>query len=160
MHNVFTSFILYGMLILPIIPTKIYAQTDLFKILQQKDSLMFKQGFDNCKLDVTANLLTDDLEFYHDKGGIDKGKTNFLTTLRNGLCRSGKNEIRRHLVTDSLAVFPMYNNGKLYGAIQTGKHMFAPAGVKPTADPASFIHLWLLADNEWKIARVMSYDHP
>lgn len=136
------------------------AEPTLFDNLQDKDDMMFSQGFDNCDLSITASLMTDDVEFYHDKGGVDKGKKAFLETMRDGLCRTGKNEIRRHLVPNSLAVFPMHNNGILYGAIQTGKHGFAPSGEEVTIAPASFIHLWLLEDDgEWRIARVLSYDH-
>ena len=108
--------------------TSAQAEISLYEKLQVKDKIMFTQGFDNCDLEVTAALMTEDVEFYHDQGGIDKGKNAFLETLRNGLCRTGQNEIRRHLMPDSLAVFPMRKNGKLYGAIQTGKHSFAPPG--------------------------------
>lgn len=136
------------------------AQLNLFDQLQAKDEMMFAQGFDKCNLQITAALMTDDVEFYHDKGGVDKGKKAFLETMKNGLCRTGKNEIRRHLIPNSLAVFPMRNNGELYGAIQTGKHSFAPPGKEITTAPAQFMHLWLLEeDGEWRISRVMSYDH-
>ena len=137
-----------------------HTELNLFDTLQAKDNMMFSQGFDNCDLAITTSLMTEDIEFYHDKGGVDKGKKEILETMQNGLCRSGKNEIRRHLVPNSLAVFPMYNNGKLYGAIQTGKHGFAPLGEEVSIAPASFMHLWLLGeDGEWRIARVLSYDH-
>lgn len=140
--------------------TSAQAELSLFDTLQAKDEMMFAQGFDKCDLQITAALMTDDVEFYHDQGGVDKGKNAFLETMQKGLCRSGQNEIRRHLTPDSLAVFPMRNNGELYGAIQIGKHSFAPPGKEITTEPAQFIHLWLLEkDGEWRIARVLSYDH-
>lgn len=137
-----------------------YAATELFVMLQEKDKLMFEQGFDQCDLSVTTRLITDDLEFYHDNGGIDKSKNAFLETMKGGLCRTGNNPIRRHLVAESLSVFPMYDNGKLYGAIQMGQHGFSAPDELFDGKAASFIHLWLIEDGEWKIARVMSYDHP
>lgn len=140
--------------------TSAQAEVSLFDKLQAKDTMMFAQGFDKCDLQITASLMTDDVEFYHDQGGVDKGKNAFLATMQNGLCSTGQNKIRRHLVPQSLAVFPMRNNGELYGAIQTGKHSFAPPGKEVTTPPAQFMHLWLLEeDGEWRIARVLSYDH-
>jgi hypothetical protein len=131
----------------------------LFRTLKSKDETMFKVGFDQCELQVTAGLMTEDLEFYHDKAGINKGIQAFLKNMREGLCKGGKNKINRHLVEGSLQVFPMYNNGELYGAIQMGEHSFAPPGGKPTGLPAKFIHMWLVENGEWRISRVMSYDH-
>ena len=79
--------------------------------------------------------------------------------MRDGLCQSGENKINRHLVADSMQVFPMSDNGKLYGAIQIGKHNFAPPGEAVSGLPASFMHMWLLENGEWKLSRVLSYDH-
>lgn len=108
---------------------------------------------------VTASLIEDDLAFYHDQGGVDKGEAVFIDTTQSGLCKGGTNKIRRHLVSGTLQVFPMADNGKIYGAIQVGHHQFAPAGETPKGLPARFIHLWLLKDEKWKISRVLSYDH-
>ncbi|GAA0858970.1 nuclear transport factor 2 family protein [Aliiglaciecola litoralis] len=132
----------------------------LFKVLELKDQALFKQGFNQCDLSITASLISDDLEFYHDQGGVDKGKAAFLNTLKNGLCQTGQNKIARHLVSGSLKVFPMYDQGELYGAIQIGEHNFAPSGEPVVVElPARFTHLWLLQDGEWRLARVLSYDH-
>ncbi|MFT6268015.1 MAG: hypothetical protein ACJAVV_000820 [Alphaproteobacteria bacterium] len=140
--------------------TNAHTEESLVDTLQAKDKMLFAQGFDNCDLLTTASLMTEDVEFYHVKSGIDKGKTEFVKTIQNGLCSTGKNKIRRHLIPNSLAVFPMFNNGKLYGAMQTGKYGFALAGEAVTIAPASFTHLWLLGeDEEWRIARVLNYDH-
>lgn len=151
------------MLLIVLIPLFWLAQVsesdELFLVLKQKDEALFKQGFNQCDFDVTASLITDDMEFYHDQGGIDKGKEAFLTTMREGLCQSGENKVNRHLVVNSLQVFPMSDKGKIYGAIQTGKHNFAPPGQPANGLPANFIHLWLLVNGEWQLSRVLSYDH-
>lgn len=151
-----------GLALALILALPVFAQaqeSDLFDILRQKDSELFKQGFDECDLSVSEKLLSKDLEFYHDKGGIDKGIDTFLKTMREGLCREGSNKIRRHLIEKSLKVFPMFDNGELYGAIQMGQHGFAPEGQQLEGKPARFVHLWLLENGQWKIARVLSYDH-
>jgi endonuclease/exonuclease/phosphatase family metal-dependent hydrolase len=124
----------------------------LSRILREKDQLMFEEGFNNCFLEVTESLITDDLEFYHDTGGVTRGKNQFMEDLRSGLCKTGKNPTKRKLVPGTLEVFPLYYNGELYGAVQNGIHSFYQMEAK-------FSHLWLLVEGEWKIARVLSYNH-
>jgi len=61
-----------------------------------------------------------------------------------------------------MAVFPLFENNELYGAIQTGDHEFykikdnVPTELEITA---KFIHLWILEKNVWKLRRVFSYDY-
>lgn len=144
-----------------------YAQVDssseLFKTLKAKDSILFKVGFDKCQIEKSAELMTDDLEFYHDKSGVTNSKIAFVSDMKNGLCKPNNPEkIYRFLVDESLKVFPMYNNGKLYGALQKGKHFFSPSKsmtYKESDNYALFSHLWILEDNQWKLKRVISYNH-
>jgi hypothetical protein len=143
----------------PLSMAQVSESDELFLVLKSKDDALFKRGFNQCDLEVTASLITDDLEFYHDQGGVDKSKNAFLTSLREGLCNTGNNIINRHLVADSLKVFPMFDNGKLYAAIQIGEHNFAPPGQPVNGLPAKFIHLWLLENGDWRLSRVLSYDH-
>jgi hypothetical protein len=138
---------------------QILESDELFLLLKMKDEALFKRGFNQCDLAVTASLISDDLEFYHDQGGFDIGKEALLTTMRKGLCQTGKNKINRHLIADSLQVYPLFDKGKLYGAIQMGEHNFAPPEEPVSGLPAKFIHMWLLVDEEWRLSRVMSYDH-
>lgn len=83
--------------------------------------------------------------------------------MKNGICRDDNPEkVYRFLVEESLEVFPMYNNGKLYGALQNGKHFFSTdenMTYENTDNYALFSHLWLLENGEWKIKRVISYNH-
>ncbi len=134
----------------------------LFKTLKSNDSLLFDVGFNTCNIAAFEGIMADDLEFYHDKGGVTKSKENFLNLFRNGICKSDEFVSRRELVEGSLKVFPLYDNGKLYGAIQEGQHRFfeTPKG-KPeqTGSIASFTHLWIKHGNDWKVTRVLSYDH-
>ena len=71
-------------------------------------------------------------------------------------------DARRELVDESLEVFPLRDNGVLYGAIQRGIHrFFATEEGEPERETsvARFTHLWLLVDGEWKLKRVLSFDH-
>jgi hypothetical protein len=126
--------------------------SELYTTLKSKDSLLFEVGFNQCELSQFEQLVGEDFEFYHDISGVNRSKAEFMATMREGLCRSGENSTRRELVKGSLEVFPLYNNSNLYGAIQRGMHRFGES-------TARFTHLWLLEDNEWKLSRVLSFDH-
>ncbi len=125
---------------------------ELFKILKAKDSLMFEVGFNQCNLEQVKELLPEKFEFYHDKDGIINSRTTFIKTLKENLCSSGKNTTMRILKEGSLEVFPLYQQGELYGAIQTGKHYFGNT-------VARFTNLWLIENGEWMPTKIISYDH-
>ena len=109
------------------------AKNELFELLRKKDSLLFDIGFNQCDLGQTAKLVSENLEFYHDQGGITLGKKAFLESIRTGLCRDTANyRSRRELISGSLQVFPLASDGKLYGAIQMGEHRFFE---KPKGQP-------------------------
>ncbi len=137
--------------------------SELFKMLKAKDSILFKIGFNKCEVEKSAALMFDDLEFYHDKGGITNSKEEFVKTMKNGICRENNPEkVYRFLVEESLEVFPMYNNGKLYGALQNGKHFFSTdknMTYNKTDNYALFSHLWIIENDKWKLKRVLSYNH-
>ncbi|GAB3202382.1 hypothetical protein GCM10027293_28060 [Pontibacter aydingkolensis] len=135
--------------------------SELFKTLQAKDSLIFDISFNTCDVSQFENLLTSDFEFYHDISGITKTRAAFIESIRNGICNLDYKP-RRELVEGSLQVFPLKQNGKVYGAIQTGKHrFFAIEKNKPEyfTSVARFTHLWLLENGTWKLKRALSYDH-
>jgi hypothetical protein len=133
----------------------------LFKTLKTQDSLLFEVGFNTCDISQFENLVSDDFEFYHDKSGITATKADFIASIRDGLCKMDY-KARRELVENSLEVYPLENNGVLYGAIQTGSHRFYEVkDVKPDqlTSVAKFTHVWLLEDGRWKLSRGLSYDH-
>ena len=137
-----------------------YTQDHLFGELKTMDSLIFEYAFKQCDTTALKPLVTEDLEFYHDQSGASYSREAFLGPLP-GLCRMSYKPIRK-LVKGSLQVFPLYDQGKLYGAIQTGEHEFyAKEGNLPVylTSTAKFTHLWLLIEDKWKLKRVLSYDH-
>ena len=84
--------------------------------------------------------------------------------MNSGICRPNNPEkVYRHLVEESLDVFPMYNNDELYGALQNGIHYFSTdenTTYEQSNNYALFSHLWLIdEDGNWKIKRVISYNH-
>lgn len=132
---------------------------ELFNELKVKDSLLFNIGFNNCDTIQLRALLSDDLEFYHDQNGLES-KDMLIQSIPN-LCKMEYKPIRV-LVDNSLEVFPLYSNKKIYGAIQTGIHKFyGEEKGKPRylTSTAKFTHVWVLEGDVWKLKRILSYDH-
>ena len=141
--------------------TKAQSSDKLFKTLKAQDSLLFDIGFNTCDIEMFERLVSEDFEFYHDQSGITPDKEAFIQNTREGLCKLDYQPIRK-LDEGSLKVFPLMNNGVLYGALQTGSHRFYAKRDGESlvfTSTAVFDHLWLLEDGEWKLKRVISYNH-
>ncbi|WP_324721636.1 serine hydrolase [Salinimicrobium sp. HB62] len=143
----------------------IYAQVDenpeLFRTLKKHDSLFFERSFNQCDLEYLQKHITEDLEFYHDQGGY-QDREMFLKNTRKNICSGSGPKPIRMVEENSLKVFPMYNNGKIYAAIQEGVHHFylrEKGGAEIQTGSAKFTHVWRLEDGAWKLAEVLSYDH-
>lgn len=135
--------------------------SELFLELEKLDALLFEEGFNNCSKDAMETALSEDLEFFHDKGGITREKSTFITSFMTNMCDTDKKPIRK-LVPESLTVFPLRKNGTLYGAIQKGVHEFfikEPGKEVYKTEVAQFTHVWIKEETGWKISRVLSYDH-
>ncbi|WP_346237677.1 nuclear transport factor 2 family protein [Niabella insulamsoli] len=153
-----------GVGLLAFISITLQAQEDrstaLFATLKTRDSLIFNVGFNQCNMGPYDTLISDDIEFYHDRGGVEYGKTVFIESVRTNICGQ-KNKLFRELVDSSLQVFPMYKEGILYGAIQQGDHRFyvMEGQARKYAGEAKFVHLWIIEQNHWHLKRVLSYYH-
>ncbi|MEM9361828.1 MAG: nuclear transport factor 2 family protein [Bacteroidota bacterium] len=141
------------------------SNSELYLTLKKKDSLLFNAAFNSCEIEVLNLLFAEDFEFYHDKVGITDGKHAFIDQISKG-CNSWKGKgpqpAKRILVPGSLEVYPLQNNGTLYGAIQHGIHSFEFLDENKTyqkGDIAKFTHVWILKENEWKLKRELSYNH-
>lgn len=137
------------------------ASSALIAELAEKDRQLFDAVF-GCKLDALAKLIADDFEFVHDKYGLtaDSG-AKFMDGMRQN-CKAqeaGTNfRARRELVEGSMAVYVLND----YGAMQMGEHRFfalQPGQPDRLTETGKFIDLWRRIDGEWKLARVISYDH-
>ncbi|PKH67877.1 serine hydrolase [Flavobacterium sp. ALD4] len=132
--------------------------SDLYKSILSKDSLLFDIGFNTCDIKQFENLLSDNLKFYHDKDGVSD-KTKFLIDLKNGICNNQENrQVKRFLVKESTEIFPLYKNGILYGAVQNGEHIFSEKR-ESEAGIAKFTNIWQLENGEWRLATSFSFDH-
>ena len=147
---------------LQLMTAQVNMESELFQELKARDSLLFDRGFNLCKIAEFEGFVSDELEFYHDQGGLTTNKEDFLTAIRNNICSNEKMKPVRKLVPGSLQVFPMYNNGNLYAAIQKGEHEFfikEPGKELYKTSSAKFTHVWELINQEWMLTKVLSYDH-
>lgn len=125
---------------------------ELLRTIASLDAEVF-DAYNRCDLEKFGSFFTDDLEFYHDQGGLMRSRQSVVEAVKNNIC--GK--VTRELVPGTLEVYPM----KGYGAVEIGVHRFHHPGRESTepVGEAKFIHLWQNQDGAWKITRVISYDH-
>lgn len=153
-------------LLLAGVPSAAHAQesteSDLFKALKELDDILFERSFNRCEYSVLNDIVSDDFEFYHDSGGFENSKASFIQTVQKNICGNPAIKPIRKLVAGSLEVFPLYENGVLYGAIQRGEHEFflRQEGVPLRhTSTARFTHVWIKEGDSWLLKRVLSYDH-
>lgn len=122
----------------------------LYQTILNEDTKLF-DAYNHCDLKTLGEMVSDDLEFYHDQTGLMVGKAPFLAAIKQNIC--GK--VQRTLLRDTLEVHPL----KGYGAVEIGIHRFHHPGDPNDVGDARFIQLWQNKDGVWKITRVISYDH-
>jgi len=133
----------------------------LFKDVMELDSHLFDEAFNQCKLNVLEKYIAPDLEFFHDKGGT-QNRAQFLEAIKKNICSNPNGKPIRTLVAGSSQVFPMENNGVLYGAVQMGVHRFDTKGADIAVEGytvAKFTHVWLIRNGRWQLKSAISYDH-
>lgn len=141
--------------------TRAQSDAEVTKAVMAADSL-FWQCYNTCNLSGIRPMLTDDVEFYHDKGGPTFGAEAMMKSFTNGLCKPGKDfSLRREAVPGTVMVFPLRKNDSLYGAIISGSHYFyiLKNNQEHRDGLAKFTHLLLLQEGRWKMARILSFDH-
>ena len=137
------------------------ASPEIVATLAEKDRLLFDAAF-GCKVDVLKTLVADDLEFFHDKHGLSMTSgAQFVQAIADGCKRQEAGtdfRARRELVDGSMTVHMI----GAYGAMQMGTHRFyALRTGQPDqlTETGKFIDLWKREGDDWKLARVISYDH-
>ncbi len=133
----------------------------LFMQLKKTDSIFFEEAFNQCNLELLETYIPTDFEFYHDINGI-QNRAQFFTSFKESLCSNPDKKPIRKVIEESLEVYELKNNGEIYGAIQKGIHLFyikEPNKELYLTNIAKFTSLWNLENGQWKLARVLSYDH-
>lgn len=130
------------------------ADAGLYAAIAHMDSVMF-DAFNAHDLDKLKTTFSEDLEFYHDKGGLagyKQSMENFKKLFNNNKTTG----LRRDLVKGSLEVYPV----KDYGAIETCLHRFCHVeNGKDDCGTFKNVMVWQKKDGQWKVTRVVSYDH-
>lgn len=128
------------------------ASDELYRKIESLDSILFT-AFNTCDLKTFSSMLTEDLEFYHDKGGLTDYAHSVNVTKENCERKLG---LVRTLVPGSMEVYPVGD----YGAVQIASHRFCHMeNGKEDCGTFKFVHIWKNDNGNWKISRVVSYDH-
>jgi len=124
----------------------------LYHAIAVQDSGLF-HAFNAHDIEQLKTFFSQDLEFYNDKSGL----TNYDQTDENFKKMFDQNNgIKRELVPNSLEVYPIRD----YGAIETGEHQFCHMeNGKNDCGTFPFIILWQNQGGNWKVSRVISYNH-
>ena len=127
------------------------SQAELDQAIASLDEAVF-DSYNNCDLAKFSSFLADDVEFYHDQGGVTLGKDSLTDSIKKNICGA---DVRREIVPGTLEAHMM----KGYGAVEIGVHRFYHPKSKTPPGEARFIHLWRYTNGAWKITRVISFDH-
>ncbi len=157
MKNLFLFLITFAISIIafaqiPIEKKVAETQTALFNKVASLDSSLFA-AYNSKNLDLMKTYFTSDLEWYQDNGGLidfDKVFSNFQSIFNRDY------DLKRYLIKESLEVHPIEG----YGAIEIGKHQFKHIeNGKLEIGTFKFLMIWKNDKGNWKISRVISYDH-
>lgn len=107
-------------------------------------------AFNTCDMKTFGDYFSEDVEFYHDKGGLQNSREVVVETTRKNICH----KIRRELV-GSLEVYPI----KDFGAIEMGTHRFCQIDTGKCEGIGKFMNIWRYQNGQWQMTRVVSYDH-
>ena len=127
---------------------------ELYDTIAHLDSVFF-DAFNTHNLDELKSLISENLEFYHDLGGVTNYNQNieaFKSTF------DSDRKVRRELVRGTLEIYPI----KDYGAVETGVHRFyaTEKGQKEKlSSEAKFVQVWQYKNGQWRITRIISYGH-
>jgi len=133
----------------------------LYRQIMQADRLLFEEGYNRCQLSTLDAIVSGDFHFIHDQNGA-VSKLDFMKGFKTSICSKPDRKPIRLPVPGTIQVFPLHNEGKLYGAIETGEHDFY---IKETGRPlyktnsGRFTNVWLHTKDGWRLSESLSYDH-
>ena len=127
---------------------QVATDSDLYRTILSLDASYFT-AYNSCDMETQADLLSEDLEFYHDQGGLSTSKAEILESIQANIC--GK--VTRELVEGSVEVHRI----KDFGAVEIGLHKFHN-NQEPDAvsKPSRFITLWKQENGTWRMHRIVS----
>lgn len=111
----------------------------------------FNRCEDPAQLRKHASFFAEDVEFYHDTGGVTWTRDAMLANTETHACGN----YRRELVEGSMKVYPVRD----FGAISQGVHRFCQVADGSCEGLADFVIVWHRVGDRWQITRVLSYGH-
>ncbi len=128
--------------------TYVPANQELYETIVSLDKKLF-DAYNSCDMDTQTALYSEDLEFFHDEGGLSTSKEKLLKALKNNIC----DKTTRTLIEGSIEVYPI----KDYGAVEIGYHTFNDKKTPENKSKASrFVMVWKKTDENWTVTRVLS----
>ena len=127
------------------------------------DAEFFKAFFDTCDVETVRRSVTDDFEMFHDKGGrVTSSGAEFVKITEDKCQRQAEG-------TDFLSARKLIKeiDEGLSRSTSTARSRRARIGsmrckkTSPTASrrAAQFTQVWKEENGQWRLARVLSYDH-
>lgn len=153
MSAILAAFVATSVLALP--------EPGLTQTIAARDAVLFNVMFAKCDPAALAALVTDDMEFYHDKGGAMDREAFVADYAKSCAAKLAPDawRSRRELIPETLKVYAIPG----FGAVEEGAHRFYERkgdGAERLAGSARFSILWRLgADGHWRMARTFSIDH-
>ena len=126
----------------------------LHAAITARDSALFA-AFNRCDTAALEGFFTEDLEFYHDRGGLTPSRKAFIDGYARGC--ANRQIGRREIMPASLEVHRMRGLGAL--AIGTHRFFVRTGEREELGDIARFVMLWRNDGGEWRVSRVLSFDH-
>lgn len=127
---------------------QVSSDSELYRTILSLDNDYFT-AYNSCDMSTQGSLLSEDLEFYHDQGGLSLSKSGILESIEKNIC--GK--VRRELIQESVEVHEIRG----FGAVEIGLHKFYN-NEEPDAEskPSRFVTVWKQGSNGWKMHRIIS----
>lgn len=118
------------------------------------DKALF-ESFNKCaeqsELEKHAAFFAEDIEFYHDNGGVTWDRASMLENTQKHVCGN----FYRKLIPESFKAFPI----KSFGAMTQGTHVFCSFDTNVCEGKADFTMVWQFVDDKKIITRALSYGH-
>lgn len=142
-------------------PLCAFANPGLLAEVKAADAAYWK-SYNTCDYPAMDALTAENVEFYHDQGGITNGRAALTASVRKNICGNPNVKIGRVAQDSDVHTYLLNRGPDVYGAVVTGRHVFTQAqnGAAPVpVGEALFTQLWVRENKEWKLSRVLSYEH-
>ncbi|HWK07853.1 MAG TPA: nuclear transport factor 2 family protein [Puia sp.] len=151
MKYIIYLFLLAGLFLVPRL-SRAQGKMELYNTIAHMDSVLF-DAFNNHELQILQDVFAPNVEFYHDRDGLNDYQTTMNNFKRIFVATP---DLHRELVAGTLEVYPLPG----YGAVETGEHRFTLTqnGQKITA-VYKFINIWQYKSDHWQVTRVISVGH-